>query len=262
MECIEVKQGFGLHTLTQEEQTSLETLCSLAGNARLCIWQQYRDNPRSNENKFMTAFERLFPSITERVYGDIIGGRTPPWNIPDAPALTKHKQQGVTHCLHVQTSITLEQKHYALLRIYRLATQPTHPMAIMNLTINENYTPSVIDDLVRVMGNYHTPHLEPVASVDLGDFTFKRYGIPRVSLLPETTALYAFAKMVLETNEKEEVISRKALDILHRDKEKHENIAVRMLSKEIYEKTLMEIGGRAYEEFKAQYGAQLVKRIA
>jgi len=231
MELIERNGGFGIFQLNSKEVTLLGKMRALAENEYKYVLgsKQY---PETQE--FSTMMKDLFPEVPQPISNVYCPKGGSDYFFPFA----SYQQLGIDSNFPRGTIRSEHNGDRSRLTIIfsKLAEQNQYPIS---MALMEFYTPSYVDDVVKMLGEREIPVLHGLTP--LPPHIDRGYGIAEVHRLGATLNLYKRANELVNDSEGMIGVSKKELRIMRRDGMEHENVVIRDLSRERYQKELQRL---------------------
>jgi len=243
MELIGREGGFGIFQLDRKERVLLDKMHALASGQHNFKKSYSLGWPRDSETQEFSALARdLFPEVPfdHSSYTVYCPQETSHYYRPFAPyvelRIDSHFPEGTIINEHGNNRSGLT------ILFSELAEQNQYPVSMALL---EFYKPGVADDIVDILKSREMPVLEGLTHLPFAGRTEKDqdrgYGIAEVHRLGSVLKLYGRSNVLVQNSKNLTGVSKHGLGILRRDSMDHENLVMRDLSRERYQKELQRL---------------------
>ena len=238
MELVDKNGGFGIFQFDSKEAVLLERMQALAKNQNKYTlgWDRY---PQTQE--FSALVRDLFPEVPlEPSYSVYCPEQTSHYYRPFAP----YSEVRTDSNFPKGTIINQHGNNRSGLTILfsALAEQNQYPIS---MTLLDFYAPSIADDIIDILKQHETPALEGLVHLPIAERGEKDqdhgYGIAEVHRLAAVLQLYERSKNLVNNSEGIIGVSQRELKVLRKDSLQHENLAIRDLSRNRYQKELQKL---------------------
>lgn len=231
MELIDRIGGLGKIRVTPDEDAKIKQLFEIvASEGRKCFLSENCEHAPAYDalmKDFFPAYQRVNGEVPRRA-----GFRD---NNPFYQGVGKYTDITIRNRLPLSRVIGHQDVCLEILN----STSWAKNEYFMAVTLDSTYRPDCIDDVVSILGARETPPITEVQLMPLPqDYSSTEYGIADVPRLGTVIELYQRATALTGKSLDITGASFNQLNILRRDAQEHENLAVRELSHSRYEQLL------------------------